>query len=32
MRWKLNDEPETGDQRIVEKFLFLPTRIGNEVR
>ena len=34
MKWKIKEkvEPEFGDERIVEKFLILPKRIGDEIR
>lgn len=34
MKWKIKESklPEFGDERIVEKFLILPKRIGDEIR
>lgn len=34
MKWQIKQkvEPEFGDERIVEKFLILPKRIGDEIR
>lgn len=34
MKWQIKQkiEPKFGDERIVEKFLILPKRIGDEIR
>lgn len=34
MKWKIKEtkRPEFGDERIVEKLLILPKRIGDEIR
>ena len=32
MRWELKIDPLNGEERIVEKFLWIPTRIGRDVR
>ena len=32
MRWKIKPEPKEGDYRIIKKFLFFPTNIGDDVR
>lgn len=32
MKFKIIDNRKVGDQRIINKFLFFPKRIGDEVR
>jgi hypothetical protein len=32
MRYKLFDNRKDGDERIVNRFLLIPKRIGNEIR